>query len=953
MKKIVYIVIVIFFLCLTAGTAEAASLSAPTYVSAFVYSRGSIRISWDNDVSNASGFTIQRSIDSGNFITLAKVPASNSTYSDTRITNGHIYTYRVFATSGSQLGNATESFPVEYLYPTGLSAEGISDSEIELTWTYPPSNKIPDSNYQTVIERRQDGTKTWQAVGTVMGTQQSFIDTDLTEAGRYYYRIRAVTPSSQAYLYYPNNTRGLYASTLLKAPAQIQAEILSTSSIRISWEDVSTKESGFKIERKKGNGSFVSLASLDKNETSYIDKTPVNGEQYTYRVTAVSSSFHGTPSEEITVPFLFPVSFEIADVYSTQMTLVWGYPGSGYVKPDNSCVLIERREGGTSAWEEIHITRPGETEYTDGGLQPGTKYYYRIRSRYNDTFTTEYFPSTTGISEYTKLDLSTHFYGYALSDTEIRLEWDRSAAGTSTVILEKIGDSGAYEIIANLTQKGSYIDTVEPGSLNTYRMKIRSKYIDSDYTPEIDVTAETLPNVKNLSIRSITPERVFLTWDYDQALESGFEVWRMALSEGIWKHIDTINRNTYMYSDEDIENGETYYYKVRAMKVNTIFSPFTAPVPVMISFSVPDGSLVISRDGDYLYLGWDDFSDMEENYIIEFKTSIYDAWHTRDTISKDMTMYRFIPQSGVDYTLRVRAFSKYPVYECYTNEVFYTTKIPAIPSLTDPTIVGSSRVVLKWVDLSDNEDEFVIYRKDDRLESEFKIIGTAEQNCTVFADDSVFPNGLYTYIVKSKNAAGESFPSNEITVKTPEKMEFSDLNSHPWAKDAIEALASMGIVEGDGNGHFNPSGSITRAEFIKLLVASFSLPESPIGSFIDVTPDKWYHRWIMTAYRNGIVEPDANGLFHPDAPIARQDIVYYASLTMKAAGLSLEQPPLYTIYSFSDYREITPYAQSAFAAMKYAGIINGIGNDRLGPLETATRAEAATIIHRMLQALEN
>ena len=87
----------------------------------------------------------------------------------------------------------------------------------------------------------------------------------------------------------------------------------------------------------------------------------------------------------------------------------------------------------------------------------------------------------------------------------------------------------------------------------------------------------------------------------------------------------------------------------------------------------------------------------------------------------------------------------------------------------------------------------------------------------------------------------------------------------------------------------------------------------------------------MTAYRHGIIEPDEKKMFYPDTPITRQDIVYYSSRAMKAAGLSLEQPPLYILYEFNDYRDIAPYAQSAFAAMKYAGIINRIGNNKLGP----------------------
>jgi hypothetical protein len=952
MKKVIYILFSITILFIMTVVSEAASLPAPSYVNAFVYGTGSIRINWDNEVSGASGFTIQKKMDTGEFSTIARVSSNISTYNDTHVSNGHTYTYRVFATSGTLFGEPADSYPVEYLHPVTLSIDSLSDSQLELTWSYPASNRIPESNYQTVIERRLDGTTTWHTIANVPGDQRTYIDDGLSEGTRYFYRIRAVTATSAAYVYYPDNSAGRHAYTLLKAPTQVQAKIMSTSAIKITWKDNSSKETGYRIERKTRTGSFTYITTVKENETSYIDGSPVNGEQYTYRVTPTSKTYRGTPSEEVTVPFLFPVSFRITDVYSTQMTLTWEYPGSAYIEADNCRVMIERRESGDTTWEQIHITRPGETEYTDDGLTPGTRYYYRIRSRYDDDFTTEYFPSASGISDYTKLMLDTHFYGFALSDNEILLKWDEFAVGSSTIIIEKIGDSGSYEPLTTLSRTGSYIDTVKPGSLNTYRMKIRSKSIESDYTAEIDVTAETLPTVKQLTVKSVTPERVFITWEYDTAVESGFEIWRRAQSEGVWKHVATVERGKCMYSDENIINGETYSYMVRAVKINTVFSPFTLPVYIKVSFTEPDGRLFISRDGRYLYLGWDDFSDFERYYIVEYKTTVYGAWNTLETLYKDTTLYRFIPDPGVDYTLRVRAYSDYPIYEAYTNEVFYSTRLPAIPSLSYPSIIGSNRIVLSWVDMSDNEDEFVVYRKSND-NSQFRPIGSAGENLTVFVDDSVLPGRKYTYVVKSKNAAGESFESNEITVQTPLKILFNDIGSHPWAKNAIEALASMGVIEGDGKGNYNPYGDISRAEFIKLLMASFSFPESPLGSFRDVTPNDWHHRWIMTAYRHGIIEPDEKKMFYPDTPITRQDIVYYSSRAMKAAGLSLEQPPLYILYEFNDYRDIAPYAQSAFAAMKYAGIINGIGNNKLGPSATATRAEAATIVYRMLQALDS
>ncbi len=408
-----------------------------------------------------------------------------------------------------------------------------------------------------------------------------------------------------------------------------------------------------------------------------------------------------------------------------------------------------------------------------------------------------------------------------------------------------------------------------------------------------------------------------------------------------------------MFSDENALNGETYTYKVRAIKNDTIFSNFAFTNPITISFARHEGELVVSRLDDMLYLGWDDFSDMEQYYAIEYKTSVNDIWHSLGNVPKDTTMFRFVPEDGVDYTIRVRAYCEYPVYETYTNEVFFTTKIPTTPSLSMPTVMGSKRIVLTWIDLSDNEDEFIIYRKSNIYDNDFKLIGTVDRNITTFMDRNVVPNHTYTYLVKAKNAAGESFGSNEIIVKTPAVTVFNDIPANfDWATDSIYNLTAMGIINGDGKGNFNPSGNITRAEFVKLLVATFALPETPIGSFEDVTPTDWYHRYIMTAYHNGIIEPDENGMFYPDTPITRQDIVYYSSRAIKCVGLSLDQPPLYILYKFTDYSQMAPYAQSAFASMHYAGIINGIGNNRLGPENPANRAEAATIVYRMITVLE-
>ena len=41
---------------------------------------------------------------------------------------------------------------------------------------------------------------------------------------------------------------------------------------------------------------------------------------------------------------------------------------------------------------------------------------------------------------------------------------------------------------------------------------------------------------------------------------------------------------------------------------------------------------------------------------------------------------------------------------------------------------------------------------------------------------------------------------------------FTDIQSVPWAKDAIEIMAGLGIINGVGNNKFDPNSNATRAQ---------------------------------------------------------------------------------------------------------------------------------------------
>ena len=81
------------------------------------------------------------------------------------------------------------------------------------------------------------------------------------------------------------------APTPSTAPSNLTATALSCSQVQLSWQDNSSNETGFKIERKQGAaGSWSQIATVAANVISYIDSSLTGGVSYSYRVSAYSSA---------------------------------------------------------------------------------------------------------------------------------------------------------------------------------------------------------------------------------------------------------------------------------------------------------------------------------------------------------------------------------------------------------------------------------------------------------------------------------------------------------------------------------------------------------------------------------------------------------------------------------------------------------------------------------------
>lgn len=172
---------------------------------------------------------------------------------------------------------------------------------------------------------------------------------------------------------------------------------------------------------------------------------------------------------------------------------------------------------------------------------------------------------------------------------------------------------------------------------------------------------------------------------------------------------------------------------------------------------------------------------------------------------------------------------------------------------------------------------------------------------------------------------------------------FSDLDTVPWAYEAITALANKGVLSGVGDGLFDPNSNVTRGQFCKMICVCFGIKADGNSQFYDVTPDKWCYEYVINLANAGIISGVGDGLFASDSNITRQDIAVILDRMIEKYGYEI--PRLTQTETFADESDIADYAKNAMYRLQCYGILTGYEQKAL-PRAFATRAEAAALIYR-------
>ena len=384
-------------------SASAVTLPQPAAPAFGTVTASSIVVNW-GQVTNNTGYRLERSIDGTNWSVLISSLAANTiTYTNTGLTAGVTYHYRLKTLNGQNVsapGASASTLTTTVSAPTLDPLSGITSSAITLTW-----NDVAGNNGYRV-QRSPDNVTFTSIAPDIAPSVATYTDTGLASGTTYYYRVYTkygVSSLSAS----PSTVRS--AKTLLVSPVIFPVSILSEARIDVTWQ-LAAGATNYKLQRSIGpDGPWTQITNpsiaytqkycgiyasgstncntLISAYNTYANTGLTANTNYCYQVIAADSdpSHDSSPSAIVcgkTPTVNAPTMISVSNISSKKMTqLSWSYNPA--VCSPTTCEQPDGYEIWRQSWsgEWGLVSKTGDTSYTDRvNLEPRKTYNYKVRA---------------------------------------------------------------------------------------------------------------------------------------------------------------------------------------------------------------------------------------------------------------------------------------------------------------------------------------------------------------------------------------------------------------------------------------------------------------------------------------------------------------------------------------------------------------------------------------------
>ena len=192
-------------------------------------------------------------------------------------------------------------------------------------------------------------------------------------------------------------------------------------------------------------------------------------------------------------------------------------------------------------------------------------------------------------------------------------------------------------------------------------------------------------------------------------------------------------------------------------------------------------------------------------------------------------------------------------------------------------------------------------------------------------------------------------PSQTLTVRNNQR-DFTDIsNKSREMQDAINILASKGIISGTSATTFSPDGTITRAEIAALITRTLSkLNPNEHGGFTDVSRSDWFFGAAGSAKKHGIMQGTSATIFAPRTNIPKDQIVAVAARVLRNEMRYKDPANISGVLSaYTDASSIAQWGREDIALATRENLVVRRTDGSFNGSATMTRGDAAVILYRM------
>ncbi len=176
----------------------------------------------------------------------------------------------------------------------------------------------------------------------------------------------------------------------------------------------------------------------------------------------------------------------------------------------------------------------------------------------------------------------------------------------------------------------------------------------------------------------------------------------------------------------------------------------------------------------------------------------------------------------------------------------------------------------------------------------------------------------------------------------------SDINGH-WGEEYIKTMESRGVMSKDESGKYNPDELVTRESMLTYLFKTLKLESTDYSGMFEDVNDGEFAGMLQTMVDNGTISVDTT--FRPNDSISREEMCKILYISLQNAG-KLGNVEEGKINSLADFGEISDWAVKYVNAMYGTKMMIGVSEERFAPKENLTKAQAATLLTRIISLVE-